>query len=87
MPCVGFETTIPAFEQAKTANALDYSATVTGGQGMETLYIGKSWEVHTISQLENLKRRDSLRDVGVDTRILKFLTELGFEEMGWTGSE
>jgi hypothetical protein len=30
MPCVGFETTIQASEQAKTVHALDRSATVTG---------------------------------------------------------
>jgi hypothetical protein len=30
MPCVGFESTIPASEQAKTVHALDHSATVTG---------------------------------------------------------
>jgi hypothetical protein len=31
MPWVGFETTIPASERAKTVHALDRSATVTGG--------------------------------------------------------
>jgi hypothetical protein len=30
MTCVGFEPTIPTFEQAKTVHALDGSATVTG---------------------------------------------------------
>jgi hypothetical protein len=30
MPCVGFEPTIPASEQAKTVHVLDRSATVTG---------------------------------------------------------
>jgi hypothetical protein len=30
MPCVGFETTIPASERAKIVQALDHSATVTG---------------------------------------------------------
>jgi hypothetical protein len=30
MPCVGFETTIPASEPEKTVYALDRSATVTG---------------------------------------------------------
>jgi hypothetical protein len=30
MPCVGFEHTIPASEQAKTVHDLDCSATVTG---------------------------------------------------------
>jgi hypothetical protein len=30
MPCVGFETTIPASERAKVVHALDRSATVTG---------------------------------------------------------
>jgi hypothetical protein len=30
MPWVGFETTIPAFERAKTIHALDREATVTG---------------------------------------------------------
>jgi hypothetical protein len=30
MPWVGFETTIPAFERAKTVHASDRSATVTG---------------------------------------------------------
>jgi hypothetical protein len=30
MPRVGFELTIPAFEQAKTVHALDGAATVTG---------------------------------------------------------
>jgi hypothetical protein len=30
MPCVGFETTIPASERAKTAHALDRAVTVTG---------------------------------------------------------
>jgi hypothetical protein len=30
MPCVGFELTIPASQQAKTVHALDRSATVTG---------------------------------------------------------
>jgi hypothetical protein len=29
MPYVGFETTIPAYERAKTVHALDSSATVT----------------------------------------------------------
>jgi hypothetical protein len=30
MPCVRFETTIPASERPKTVHALDRSATVTG---------------------------------------------------------
>jgi hypothetical protein len=30
MPHVGFEPTIPVFEQAKTVHALDYAATVIG---------------------------------------------------------
>jgi hypothetical protein len=30
MPYVGFESTIPASERAKTVHALDRSATVTG---------------------------------------------------------
>jgi hypothetical protein len=30
MPQVGFETTIPVFEQAKTVHALDRAATVIG---------------------------------------------------------
>jgi hypothetical protein len=30
MPWVGFESTIPASERAKTVHALDRSATVTG---------------------------------------------------------
>jgi hypothetical protein len=30
MPCVGFEPTIPASEQAKTVHTLDSSATVSG---------------------------------------------------------
>jgi hypothetical protein len=30
MPYVGFETTIPAFERAKTVHALDRAATVIG---------------------------------------------------------
>jgi hypothetical protein len=30
MPCVGFESMIPASERAKTVHALDRSATVTG---------------------------------------------------------
>jgi hypothetical protein len=30
MPRVGFEPTIPAFEQAKTVHALDRAANVTG---------------------------------------------------------
>jgi hypothetical protein len=30
MPCVGFETTIPASERAKTVYASDRSATMTG---------------------------------------------------------
>jgi hypothetical protein len=30
MPQVGFETTIPVFEGAKTVHALDHAATVTG---------------------------------------------------------
>jgi hypothetical protein len=30
MPRVGFEPTIPAFEQAKTVHALDRAATVIG---------------------------------------------------------
>jgi hypothetical protein len=33
MPCVEFEPTIPASERAKTAHALDRSATVTGNEG------------------------------------------------------
>jgi hypothetical protein len=32
MPCVGFEPTIPSFEQAKTVHALDPSVTVIGSQ-------------------------------------------------------
>jgi hypothetical protein len=31
MPRVGFETTIPVFEWAKTVRALDRAATVIGG--------------------------------------------------------
>jgi hypothetical protein len=30
MPCMGFETTIPASKRTKTIHALDHSATVTG---------------------------------------------------------
>jgi hypothetical protein len=30
MPSVGFETTIPVFERAKTVHALDRAATVIG---------------------------------------------------------
>jgi hypothetical protein len=30
MPCVGFETTIPSSERAKSVHASDRSATVTG---------------------------------------------------------
>jgi hypothetical protein len=30
MPQVGFETTIPEFERAKTVHALDHAATVSG---------------------------------------------------------
>jgi hypothetical protein len=56
------------------------------GQGIQTLYMGQSSEVHTVFQLDNLKRRNSLRDVGVDTRIFRFLTALGLEEVGWTVS-
>jgi hypothetical protein len=33
IPCVGFESTIPASERAKTVHALDRSATVTGSEG------------------------------------------------------
>jgi hypothetical protein len=32
MPRVGFEPTIPVFEQAKTFHALDRAATVIGGK-------------------------------------------------------
>jgi hypothetical protein len=32
MPQVEFETTIPAFERAKTVDALDHAATVIGVQ-------------------------------------------------------
>jgi hypothetical protein len=42
MPEVGFETTIPAFEQAKTVHALDRSATVIG-YNTET---GDQYRVH-----------------------------------------
>jgi hypothetical protein len=37
MPCVGFEPTIPASEQAKTLHAIDLSATVTGISTLRTL--------------------------------------------------
>jgi hypothetical protein len=35
MPRVGFEPTIPAFEQAKIVNALDLAATVIGTDCMQ----------------------------------------------------
>jgi hypothetical protein len=35
MPRVGFEITIPASERAKTVDALDRSATVTGHQSLQ----------------------------------------------------
>jgi hypothetical protein len=38
MPRVGFEPTIPAFEQAKTVHALDGAATVMSSFGLLSLY-------------------------------------------------
>jgi hypothetical protein len=35
MPQVGFETTTPVFERAKTVHALDCEAIVIGGQKLE----------------------------------------------------
>jgi hypothetical protein len=34
MPQVGFESTIPAFERAKTIHALDRAATVIGNEDL-----------------------------------------------------
>jgi hypothetical protein len=39
MPCVRFEPTIPASEQAKTLLTLDRSATVTGKESFGLIYI------------------------------------------------
>jgi hypothetical protein len=39
MPRVGFESTIPVFERAKTVHALDRAATVIGSVCMATLLL------------------------------------------------
>jgi hypothetical protein len=39
MPCVGFETTNPASERAKTVLAVDRSATVTGDSNITVLIL------------------------------------------------
>jgi hypothetical protein len=40
MPLVGFETTIPVSERAKTVHALDRWATVTGGENLTPALFG-----------------------------------------------
>jgi hypothetical protein len=47
MPCVGFESTIPASERAKTLHALDRSATVTGSQAVDPGFLLRNPQIHS----------------------------------------
>jgi hypothetical protein len=51
MPRVGFETTIPEFEQAKTVHALDRAATVIGVSWSTILNYFQCWMLWLESQL------------------------------------
>jgi hypothetical protein len=69
---VGFEPTIPVFEQAKTVHALDREATVTGVRVVksrmvksEHLILIKNKEIFTKFWLESLKRRNNAEDLGI----------------------
>jgi hypothetical protein len=63
MPCVGFESTIPASKRAKTVQALDRSATVTGIY----IYIYKRARAHTHTHTHN--SRMSVCPYGISERI------------------
>jgi hypothetical protein len=50
MPWVGFETTIPAFEQAEIVHALDRAATVIG-------LINLGMQIHILKRTELLRMK------------------------------
>jgi hypothetical protein len=59
MPQMGFESTIPVFEQAKTVHALDRAATVTGlasVTGSDVKKLTNSW----YSKHQNLDNQDKI---------------------------
>jgi hypothetical protein len=51
---VGFESTIPVFERAKTVHALDRAATVIGGRRTARRFIPDDGSLHN-DRYENLK--------------------------------
>jgi hypothetical protein len=58
MPWVGFESTVPASERAKTVHALDRSATVADRIHKRTaLFSGKSFCTHLIEGWVGLQHR------------------------------
>jgi hypothetical protein len=65
MPWVGFETTIPASERAKTVHALDRSATVTGKTVLDVLNILYCVGLQILFGTTALFKYSSLNEVGL----------------------
>jgi hypothetical protein len=55
MPSVGFEPTIPVFEQVKTVHASDYAATVTGKHELRTM-LGLPYREDGVNILQSMIR-------------------------------